>query len=157
MKQTRSKFEFLHSYVYLRAVTCVVLTTSAGLGFLPVRAEAGMLSSSVQSVQQSNVTVEGFVKDANGDPIIGASVTEKGVASNATVTNLEGYFKLSVRRGAMLNVSYVGFVSQSVPLGKAGSITLKEDLKSLNEVVVIGYGTQRKGRCHLSHYQYQVG
>lgn len=147
MKQTRSKFEFLHSHVYLRAVTCVVLTTTAGPGFLPVRAEAGMLSGapSAQSVQQSNVTVEGIVKDANGDPVIGASVTEKGVASNATVTNLDGYFKLTVRRGAMLNISYVGFVSQSVPLGKAGSITLKEDQKSLNEVVVIGYGTQRKG------------
>ena len=92
-------------------------------------------------VQQNTVTVKGKVVDDKGDPIIGASVIEAGT-KNGTVTDIDGNYMLNVKRGAMLNVSYIGFISTQT---KGGNITLKEDLRSLNEVVVIGYGTQRKG------------
>lgn len=100
-------------------------------------------NSAVAEVTQQGVTVKGVVKDAKGEPIIGASVTEKGT-NNATVTDLDGNYSLKVKsHNAMLVVSYIGFTTQEV---KAGSnVTLLEDNALLNEVVVIGYGTQRKG------------
>ena len=92
---------------------------------------------------QSKVT--GRVVDANGEPIIGASVTVKGTSTGA-VSDLDGNFSLNSVNGNTIVVSYVGFVSQEVALnGKSNvTVTLKEDLALLEEVVVVGYGTQRK-------------
>ena len=102
---------------------------------------AGELGSG--SVTQQGVTVKGVVKDAKGEPIIGATVTEKGT-KNATVTDFDGNYSLNVSsRNTVLVVSYIGFVAQEVKAG--GDVTLQEDNALLNEVVVIGYGTQRKG------------
>ncbi|MBR6182826.1 MAG: TonB-dependent receptor [Prevotella sp.] len=100
-------------------------------------------SPAVAEVTQQGVTVTGVVKDEKGEPIIGATVIEKGT-KNATVTDINGNYSLNVsNRNAILVVSYIGFTSQEV---KAGSdVTLLEDNALLNEVVVIGYGTQRKG------------
>ena len=100
-------------------------------------------SPTVAEVTQQGVTVTGVVKDEKGEPIIGATVTEKGT-KNATVTDYDGNYSLSVsNRNATLVISYIGFTTQEV---KAGSdVTLQEDNALLNEVVVIGYGTQRKG------------
>ncbi|MBR6980600.1 MAG: TonB-dependent receptor [Prevotella sp.] len=100
-------------------------------------------SPAVAEVTQQGVTVTGVVKDEKGEPIIGATVIEKGT-KNATVTDIDGNYSLNVsNRNAILVVSYIGFTSQEV---KAGSdVTLLEDNALLNEVVVIGYGTQRKG------------
>lgn len=95
----------------------------------------------VENVQQNEVTVKGVVKDANGEAIIGASVIEKGNAKNGTVTDIDGNYTLKVKRGATLTISYIGFISQET---KGGNVILEEDLKSLSEVVVIGYGTQKK-------------
>ena len=87
--------------------------------------------------------MKGVVKDAKGEPIIGATVTEKGT-KNATVTDYDGNYSLNVSsRNAVLVVSYIGFVAQEIKAG--GDVTLQEDNALLNEVVVIGYGTQRKG------------
>ena len=99
-------------------------------------------SPAVAEVTQQGVKVQGVVTDAKGEPIIGATVTEKGT-KNATVTDFEGNYSLNVaNRNAVLVVSYIGFISQEV---KAGTdVTLQEDNALLNEVVVIGYGTQRK-------------
>ena len=100
-------------------------------------------SPDVQEVTQQGVTVKGVVKDAKGEPIIGATVTEKGT-QNATVTDFDGNYSLKVKsRNATLVVSYIGFTTQEVKAG--GDVTLQEDNALLNEVVVIGYGTQRKG------------
>lgn len=132
---------FMHSNAYIKALTCLVL--AAGAGVSPASAATETVSTlSTEAVQQNTVTVKGVVKDANGDPIIGASVIEKGNAKNGTVTNLDGEYSLSVKRGAKLTVSYIGYVSQEI---SGGNVTLQEDNKSLNEVVVIGYGTQKKG------------
>ena len=111
-------------------------------GALPTLAASETSSSpNVENVQQNEVTVKGVVKDANGEAIIGASVIEKGNAKNGTVTDIDGNYTLKVKRGATLTISYIGYVSKET---KGGNIILEEDLKSLNEVVVIGYGTQKK-------------
>ena len=98
---------------------------------------------SSQAIQQQSNKVTGKVSDATG-PIIGASVVEKGTA-NGTITDLDGNFSLNVKAGATLVVSYVGYKSEEVKAGRGPlNITLKEDAKALDEVVVVGYGNQRK-------------
>lgn len=140
MRQTQIISGFVHSQAYVKAIACLVLACG---GTLPTLAASETLSTpKVENVQQNEVTLKGVVKDANGEAIIGASVIEKGNAKNGTVTDLDGNYTLKVKRGATLTISYIGYVSKDT---KGGSIILEEDLKSLNEVVVIGYGTQRKG------------
>lgn len=91
------------------------------------------------------ITVKGTVIDNTGEPVIGANVTEKGT-TNGMITDLDGRFSLSVKKNATLVISYIGYISQEIPVkGNADlKITLKEDAKALEEVVVIGYGTARK-------------
>lgn len=139
MRQTQNISGFVHSQAYVKAIACLVLACG---GALPTLAANETLSDpKVENVQQNEVTVKGVVKDANGEAIIGASVIEKGNAKNGTVTDLDGNYTLKVKRGATLTISYIGYISQET---KGGNIILEEDLKSLNEVVVIGYGTQKK-------------
>ena len=139
MRQTQKISGFVHSQAYVKAIACLVLACG---GALPTLAANETLSNpKVENVQQNEVTVKGVVKDANGEPIIGASVIEKGNAKNGTVTDLDGNYTLKVKRGATLTISYIGFISQET---KGGNVILEEDLKSLSEVVVIGYGTQKK-------------
>ena len=83
----------------------------------------------------------GTVVDANGEPIIGASVIEKGT-SNGIVTDIDGNFKLKAKQGSLLVISYIGYISQEVKAAPNLKITLKEESKLLNEVVVTGYTTQ---------------
>lgn len=139
MRQTQNISGFVHSQAYVKAIACLVLACG---GTLPTLAASETSSSpKVENVQQNEVTVKGVVKDANGEAIIGASVIEKGNAKNGTVTDIDGNYTLKVKRGATLTISYIGYISQET---KGGNIILEEDLKSLNEVVVIGYGTQKK-------------
>lgn len=139
MRQTQKISGFVHSQAYVKAIACLVLACG---GTLPTLAASETLSTpKVENVQQNEVTVKGVVKDANGEAIIGASVIEKGNAKNGTVTDLDGNYTLKVKRGATLTISYIGFISQET---KGGNVILEEDLKSLSEVVVIGYGTQKK-------------
>ena len=114
----------------------------AGLLWSP-QAMADSAVKSVQSVQQTK-KVSGTVVDATG-PVIGASVMEKGT-SNGTVTDLDGNYSLSVGPNATLVVTYVGFKPYEVRVGNESRIdvTLEEDNTNLDEVVVIGYGTQKK-------------
>lgn len=88
---------------------------------------------------------EGKVVDVNGEPIIGASVIVKGT-SNGTITDLDGHFSLSNVSGKTLVISFVGYETQEITLKgkKSLNIVLKEDTKSLEEVVVVGFGTQKK-------------
>ncbi|WP_342990855.1 MULTISPECIES: TonB-dependent receptor [Bacteroides] len=90
-------------------------------------------------------TVKGVVKDVTGEPIIGASVLVKGT-SNGTITNLDGAFSLSnVEEGVEIEITYVGYLPQIVKATIAPlNIILREDTKTLDEIVVIGYGTQKK-------------
>lgn len=90
-------------------------------------------------------TVKGIVKDVTGEPIIGASVLVKGT-NNGTITNLDGAFSLSnVEEGGEIEITYVGYLPQIVKATIAPlNIILREDTKTLDEIVVIGYGTQKK-------------
>lgn len=92
-----------------------------------------------------NIMVKGIVKDNFGEPVIGANVTEKGT-TNGMITDLDGNFSLTVQKNATLVISYIGYVTQEITIkGNTNlNITLKEDSKALEEVVVIGYGTARK-------------
>ena len=103
--------------------------------------QASAATESVASVQQTK-QVTGQVNDSQG-PLIGATVMEKGT-NNGTVTDFDGKFSLNVSAGATLVVSYVGYVSQEVKASDGMNVTLKEDGHIVNEVVVIGYGTQRR-------------
>ena len=85
----------------------------------------------------------GTVVDANGEPIIGASVMEKGT-KNSAITDINGNFKLQTKAGSTLVVSYIGYAHQEVKASPNQRIILKEDAKQLNEVVVTGYTKQRK-------------
>ncbi len=122
-----------------------VLLLSSGLAITtPLHLWAGTDNVSVQAVlQQSKVT--GTVSDAFG-PIIGASIVEKGNSANGTISDLDGNFSLSVKPGAVLVVSYIGFKTEEVTVsaGKSLHITLKEDNKTLEDLVVVGFGTQKK-------------
>lgn len=96
-------------------------------------------------VFSQSLTVRGTVTDSNKDPLIGVNVVEKGT-TNGTVTDIDGNFTLNVPQDATLVISYVGFTSQEVPVNRQAiiNIILREDTELLEEVVVVGYGTQRK-------------
>lgn len=104
-----------------------------------------LLSFSLTALAQQKVT--GKVKDSSGEPVIEASVVVKGNNTMGTITDFDGNFMLDVPTKSVLVISYIGYVTQEVPTAgkKSLEIILKEDTKTLDEVVVIGYGTQRKG------------
>ena len=114
-----------------------------GLCFLGIISaqQVSAATESVASVQQTQQAT-GHVEDSQG-PLIGATVMEKGT-NNGTVTDFDGNFTLNVKPGATLVISYVGYESQEVKAGTNVHVNLKEDGHVVNEVVVIGYGTQRR-------------
>lgn len=96
-------------------------------------------------IAQQNGTCTGVVKDAAGETIIGASVVVKGT-TNGTITGLDGDFSLSnVKKGSVIQISFVGYLTQEVTWnGQPLTVTLKDDTQTLEEVVVVGYGVQKK-------------
>ena len=109
-------------------------------------AEAGNTEAAVIAAQQTRI-VSGQVVDSNGESIIGANIVEKGTA-NGTITDFNGKFSLKVAPNATLVISYIGYktIEMKASEVKAGqTITLQENAEMMDEVVVIGYGTQRKG------------
>ena len=111
-----------------------------GLGYSTNAYAAG----DVQNVQQATKKITGTVVDAQG-PVIGASVMEKGT-TNGTVTDFDGNFALNVNPGATIVISYIGYETQEIKVGNQSNIniTLNEDDAVLEEVVVVGYGVQKK-------------
>lgn len=98
------------------------------------------------SVSAQTITLNGNVKDTTGEPIIGASIVEKGNTTNGTITNLDGNFSLKVPANATVVISYIGMKTQEIAIkGKSKiDVTLSDDAKALDEVVVIGYGTAKR-------------
>ncbi|MDR2806034.1 MAG: carboxypeptidase-like regulatory domain-containing protein, partial [Dysgonamonadaceae bacterium] len=92
-----------------------------------------------------NISVSGTVKDANGEALIGVSVVEQGT-SNGTATDFEGKYSLNVANNAVLQFLYIGYATQTINVQgrKLIDVVLADDTKALDEVVVIGYGTQRR-------------
>ena len=122
--------------------TALLMGACSLLGmYSPVMASA---ETSVQAVQQSTKKVTGVVSDSQG-PVIGASVVEKGT-TNGVVTDFDGNFTLEVKSGATLVISYIGYTTQEIAIGNQTTfnVTLEEDNNSLDEVVVVGYGVQKK-------------
>ncbi|MDR0962555.1 MAG: TonB-dependent receptor [Mediterranea sp.] len=98
------------------------------------------------AVAAQNRQVTGVVQDATGETVIGASVVEKGNTGNGTVTNVDGRFSINVPTNGTLVISFVGYQPQEVALqGRViVNVTLREDTELLDEVIVVGYGVQRK-------------
>lgn len=144
MQKRYDFYGFLRSRTSVKAATCLLLA-SGGACLVPAHAEFSANGvPSLTEVQQNTITMRGVVRDASGEPIIGANIVEKGT-KNATVSDLSGNFVLKVRQGATVTVTYIGFEGKEIKAAPHVKVTLQEDQQALNEVVVIGYGTQRKG------------
>lgn len=130
----------------LRVATCVSLATLASE--TPAFAVENTLNNAgIQIVQQKGLTLSGTVKDKTGEPVIGANVVEQGTM-NGVVTDIDGKYTIDVKNPqAVLVVSYIGYKTQQIPVGnkKSVNVTLADDSEMVDEIVVIGYGTQRKG------------
>lgn len=135
----------LFSQALLKATTCLFLATGSGLYALPALAEP---TTDVESaIVQQAVTIKGIVKDKTGEPIIGANVLEKGT-TNGVITGIDGDFTLNVKNSqSVLVISFIGYKTQEITVGNNRNlnVTLADDTELLDEVVVIGYGTQKKG------------
>ena len=101
--------------------------------------------------QQDNNKVSGTITDKSGEPIIGANVVIKGT-TNGTITDIDGNYTLDVPVSAILQISYIGYLTQDVPVNGKQQINIRlvEDTQQLDEVVVVGYGTQKKGELTSS-------
>jgi len=97
-----------------------------------------------QASQQTVGTITGTVVDENGDPVIGASVFEKGNARNGAATDIDGKFSVKVKPGTMLKVSYIGYRTAEATAAQGMIFTLTPADALLDEVVIVGYGTQKK-------------
>lgn len=125
-----------------KAIMCVLL--SMGLASaLPAEISAAGAAGSMAAQAEQTITVKGVVKDAEG-PLIGATVAQKGNPTNGTSTDIDGNFTLKVPAGAMLMVSYVGYEPKEVRAEPNMTIDMTQKDNVLNEVVVVGFGTQKR-------------
>ena len=99
----------------------------------------------VQASQQKEKTVNGIITDENGEAIIGANVSVKGTTIG-TITDVDGNFSLSIPENSLLQISYIGYLTQEIAVGNKSSFSIKllEDTQKIEEVVVVGYGVQKK-------------
>ncbi|MBQ2333496.1 MAG: SusC/RagA family TonB-linked outer membrane protein, partial [Prevotella sp.] len=124
--------------------TLLLMGACAAMGAIPTMQANAASPTGAANVVQQQKNVKGVINDSFG-PVVGATVMEKGT-SNGTVTDVDGNFSLNVNPGATLVVSYIGFATQEIVVGNQStlSILLQEDNTSLEEVVVVGYGVQKK-------------
>jgi len=103
-------------------------------------------NENVEKQRQDKITVSGSITDVHGEPIMGATIVEKEISSNGTLSNLAGSFTITVSPNATLIISYVGYNTKEVLVGQSKSlkIILDENVELLKELVVVGYGTQDK-------------
>ena len=133
----------LYNRSVFRIMTMILFFLFLGVGntFSNVNA-----SNAPDEQLQQGKKIKGVVRDETGEPIIGANVIEKGT-SNGLITDLDGAFSLEVKPGSTLVISYIGYISQEIPITDNTTtlnIKLVEDSKTLDEVVVVGYGTMKK-------------
>lgn len=98
-----------------------------------------------KTVQQTK-KITGNVTNTAGEPIIGATVLEKGNTTNGTITDIDGNFTINLPANATLSISYIGYITQEIQVGYQTSfkVVLKDDTKTLDEIIVVGYGSQKK-------------
>ncbi|HOP30793.1 MAG TPA: TonB-dependent receptor [Spirochaetota bacterium] len=112
-----------------------------------VKDNAGSIAQMIQSSQQQGVTVTGKITDTDGIPVIGATIVDLSNPSHGTVTDYDGNYSIAgLSENSVLQISYVGMVSQEIPLNGRTTINIvmESDTEMLDEVVVVGFGTQRK-------------
>ena len=137
MNEDHKRRGFAYSKTLMTAAICALFLSGGS-----VMANAAEAPVTMEQQQTMNVTVK--VLDATGEPIIGANVIQKGTA-NGSITDFNGVAKLDVQRNSTILVSFVGYKTQEVKVTNSlMSVTLKEDAEVLSEVVVVGYGTQKK-------------
>ena len=127
-------FAFLWKIAFLATAWSTTSTVSAAV------------EADIEAIRQrDSYELTGKVSDPSGEPIIGANIVVKGT-TNGTVTDLDGHFSIRVNGNSVVQISYIGYLSQEIPLNGRRSIavTLQEDAQSLSEIVVVGYGTQAK-------------
>lgn len=134
-----------------RRLALIALAGTAPISFLsyatasynPLLPDASGIEKQV--TQQATRQISGTVVDGAGIPVIGANVVQKGT-TNGVITDIDGHFTLEVPDNTTLEISYIGYITQTVPVGSQSRIqvTLREDTQKLDEVVVVGFGTQKK-------------
>lgn len=127
---------------------CFAVNLAVGLFTLtPINVFATTNAATVTSVQQQKHQISGTITDVAGEPIVGASITQLNGGGIGTVTDIDGKFTINAAPGTVLKITYVGFSQQAITVKdgvKTYNIQLREDQQSLNEVVVVGYGVQKK-------------
>lgn len=124
------------SFVYLAGAVAATMCC-------PVAAQAAPETIDALAIVQQSAVVKGHVTDTNGEPIVGASVVEKGTR-NATMTDGQGRFTLKVKAGATISISYVGYRAQELAAKATMNVVMEENTEALGEVVVLGYGAQAR-------------
>lgn len=135
---------FLDSQIYLKKRSYTPFILLLWLSFFTTFSFTASAVNEIQT-QQTKRTVSGVVTDAAGEPLVGVTVREQGT-TNGVITNADGKYSMDVNSGAILNFTYVGYKSatQAVGSGNTLNISLLEDVATLDELVVVGYGVQKK-------------
>ena len=136
MNEEHKRRGFASSKTLMTAAMCALF-----LGGGQVMAHAAEVPAVQEQQQTASITVT--VVDSKGEPVIGANVVQKGT-TNGTITDFDGKATLNIKPGSTVQVSFVGFQTQEVKVNKDMRIVLKDDSELLDEVVVVGYGTQKK-------------
>ena len=136
MNEDHKSRGFASSKTLMTAAICALF-----LGGGSVMAHAAEAPVTMEQQQTANITVT--VVDSKGEPIIGANVIQKGT-TNGTITDFDGKATLNIKPGSTVQVSFVGYQTQEVKVTKDTRIVLKDDNELLEEVVVVGYGAQKK-------------
>lgn len=127
----------------LKIAACTFIATG-GVN-ISLHATSSSFSQESGIIQQNTISITGRIVDRNGDPIIGVNVLEKGT-TNGSITDMDGKFSLTVRQGGVLVLSYIGYKTQEIPIAnkRVIEIVMEEDSEMVDEVIVVGYGTQKK-------------
>lgn len=135
-------FNYLIKSRYMLKICSAFMLTAFSV--VPVLAE-DYPNVGIMKLQQSEQKIAGTVVDANNEPVIGANVLVKGT-TNGVITDMDGKFALTVSRGAVLQISYIGYITQEIKVTNNTTYTIRlvEDSETLEEVVVVGYGTMKK-------------
>lgn len=110
-----------------------------------VSSKSIVISDRPKKTASDQKEISGIIKDSNGEPVTGATIIEKGT-SNGAISDMDGHFSLNIAENGILQISYVGYVEQTIPTNNQTifNIILKEDSRLLDEVVVVGYGSMKK-------------
>jgi TonB-linked SusC/RagA family outer membrane protein len=126
----------------IRKTLVAAWLATGAIAAVPVTLQAGETAQSTSSI--AKITATGTVVDEEGEPMIGASVTEKGNPSNVVTTDLNGHYAIRVAPGSTLEITYVGYSLTAVKAGEDVHTVMKSASQDLSEVVVVGYGVQKK-------------